>query len=169
MTTSSAKRGRGMLRMQHPYRKFFMFLFAVALFLVIMAFQMLWAHNNNVNKKDQGMPHGHEAFMDITLTTEKPMPTNHSCLFHSCFDVYHCGYNDDNRISVYIYPPLRFLDADGNRVTLPMSAEFHEILTAIRESIYYTSDPDKACLFVPMVDVLNQNHVDIELTAKVRV
>ena len=132
-----------------------------------MAFQMLWAHNNNVNKRDHGLPHGHESFKDITIGTARPKPTNNSCLFHTCFDVYHCGYNDDNRISVYIYPPIHFLDEDGTRVTVPMSTEFHEILQTIRDSIYYTPDPEKACLFVPIVDVLNQNHVDNELTAKV--
>lgn len=166
---STGHRGRGSLRMQH--RKFFILLFAIiCIFLLVMAAQVLWAHSNSESGNDASlrMPNGRmDKEIVIMSKSLKPKAANNSCLFHTCFDVYHCGYNDENRISVYIYPSVRYLDDKGVPIILTISKEFHEILQTISDSIYYTSDPEKACLFVPPVDMLNQNHVHSQQIAQV--
>ena len=47
-----------------------------------------------------------------------------------------------------------------------MSAEFHEILQTIADSIYFTTDPEKACLYLPSIDLLNQNSLRLKGTAQ---
>jgi glucuronyl/N-acetylglucosaminyl transferase EXT2 len=73
--------------------------------------------------------------------------------------VYHCGLNDESKISVYIYPVKDYVGEDGTRLAPTMSREFAQILRAIVESPFYTADPNKACIFVPSIDLLNQNNV----------
>jgi glucuronyl/N-acetylglucosaminyl transferase EXT2 len=90
-----------------------------------------------------------------------------SCTFHTCFDVYHCGYNDDNRISIYVYPFTKYVDEKGIPLTLPLSKEYIELMETIMDSIYYESDPDKACLFLPSVDFLNQNSLRLGETSQI--
>ncbi|KAK3099014.1 hypothetical protein FSP39_025286 [Pinctada imbricata] len=81
------------------------------------------------------------------------------CTYHTCFDVFNCGYNDRKTITVYIYPPTQYTDADGSSLTTPISQEFQEILETIADSPFYTDDPTRACLYVPAFDTLNQNTV----------
>ena len=59
----------------------------------------------------------------VTVPKTSPLakPADSECQFHTCFDVYHCGYNDDNRITVYVYPPVKFVDETGLPLTLPVS------------------------------------------------
>jgi len=128
---------------------------------------LFWA--NTINSDDDPTVRSLEYKQEITITNEHimPKPTDNTCLFHTCFDVYHCGYNDDNRITVYIYQPTKYLDEDGVPITLSMSREFQEILQTVSDSIYYTSDPDRACLFLPSIDLLNQNNLRIRETGQV--
>lgn len=93
-------------------------------------------------------------------------PRQESCTFHTCLDVYFCGYNDHTRISVYVYPLHEFTDEAGAAILLPMSKEYYEIIEAVIESPFYTSDSSTACLFVPIVDVLNQNRVRLKKTSQ---
>ncbi len=106
---------------------------------------------------------------DVIVRNDTPLPRkrDQSCFFHTCFDVYHCGYNDDNRISVYIYPITKYMDENGVPITLPMSREFSEIVQTVMDSIYYTTNPDRACLFLPTIDLLNQNNIRLEETSRV--
>ena len=57
----------------------------------------------------------------ITKQSGKPKASDMECLFHTCFDVYHCGYDDDNRITIYVYPLVRYVDEAGLPLTVPMS------------------------------------------------
>jgi len=85
-----------------------------------------------------------------------------NCTYHSCFDVYRCGYTSLDgppQISVYVYPPVRYVDEAGVPRELPMSQEFASILRAIVDSGFYTPDASSACLLVPSIDLLNQNSV----------
>ena len=45
--------------------------------------------------------------------------------------------------------------------------EFQEIVETVIDSEYYTNDPDKACLFLPNVDLLNQNNIRLDDTARI--
>ena len=42
----------------------------------------------------------------VTITNASPVASRRDseCTFHKCFNVYECGYNDQTRISVYVYP-----------------------------------------------------------------
>lgn len=99
----------------------------------------------------------------IDLTSNpSALPRDTRCTYHTCFDVYHCGYNDKTKISVYVYPVSEYVDQRGNAITLPVSKEFYEMLEAIADSPFYTNDPESACLFIPSIDVLNQNSIRLK-------
>lgn len=73
-----------------------------------------------------------------------------SCRMETCFDYTKCF----DQFLVYVYPlePLNSLGAAP-----PISSNYQKILTAIRESRYYTADPSKACLFVLGIDTLDRD------------
>ncbi|NP_001161530.1 exostosin 1-like protein [Saccoglossus kowalevskii] len=71
---------------------------------------------------------------------------NRKCRMETCFDFSLCK----NDFKVYVYPTQ-----EGNKV----SEAYDKILSAIRESRFYTSDPKKACLFIPSIDTLDRDHL----------
>lgn len=75
------------------------------------------------------------------------------CRMETCFDYSKC--NDvHQQFLVYVYPQDT-LPALGN--TPPISLNYQKILSAITESRYYTSDPERACLFVLAIDTLDRD------------
>ncbi|KAH7638661.1 exostosin-1a-like protein [Dermatophagoides farinae] len=62
-----------------------------------------------------------------------------------CFDFNRCPHGDDIRI--YIYPH----DSEHTSVL------FRKIVTFIKQSKYYESDPNKACLFISNMDTLDRD------------
>jgi len=93
-----------------------------------------------------------------------------NCTYHSCFDVYRCGFTSFDgppQISVYVYPPTRYVDAAGAAQELPMSQEFRAILQAIVDSGFYTPEASSACLLVPSVDLLNENNIRLHVTSQI--
>jgi len=106
----------------------------------------------------------YDSFPSVTIGKTFPaaQSSQQNCTYHTCFDVYRCGFKSGEgppQISVYIYPPVRYLDEAGDPLMLPMSAEFAELLQTIANSAYYTDDPSTACILVPSIDLLNQNGV----------
>lgn len=65
----------------------------------------------------------------------------------------------------YVYPMIRYVDEEHVAIK-PMSKEFYEIIDAILNSEYYTSDPDEACIFIPPIDTLNENNLRKDEIAK---
>nr|CAG4646058.1 EOG090X01LY [Macrothrix elegans] len=51
------------------------------------------------------------------------------------------------------------LDEEGVRISQKISKEYYSMLKAISSSIYFTPNPSDACLFIPSIDLLNQNKV----------
>ena len=98
-----------------------------------------------------------------------PLPKRRDlkCLMHRCFDIFRCKVNENKLISVYVYPNTRFLDDRGRAINKEMSQEYFELLKAIVESKYYTSDWNSACIIIPSVDTLNQNGQDLEGIARI--
>lgn len=92
--------------------------------------------------------------------------TNRKCSHWDCFDIYKCGRTGHDRITVYVYPLRRFLDENGLEATETMSKQYYAILRAIIDSNYYTANPNEACLFVPPVDTLSQDRINLNLTSK---
>lgn len=79
-----------------------------------------------------------------------------NCTYWNCFNVYRCGRGGHDKTTIYIYPLQDYRTEDGKAVS-HFSREFFEILETIKNSRYYTSNPDEACLLVPSIDILNQN------------
>lgn len=114
----------------------------------------------------------YDSFQSVTIanTFLPAKPSQQNCTYHTCFDVYRCGFNSGEglpQISVYVYPPVRYVDEAGVPLTLPMSAEFAELIQTITNSAYYTDDPSSACLLVPSIDLLNQNGVRLRTMSKI--
>lgn len=79
-----------------------------------------------------------------------PSTVPRSCRMETCFDFSKC-YKE---YLIYVYPPepLNSLGAAP-----PISPNYQKIITAIQESRYYTSDPERACLFVLGIDTLDRD------------
>ena len=69
-----------------------------------------------------------------------------NCTMSRCFDATKCR----NGFFIYVYPDTPGLKASGF---------FQKFLRVLRTSRYYTSDPDKACLFVPSWDTLDRDRL----------
>ncbi|CAG0915051.1 unnamed protein product [Notodromas monacha] len=112
-------------------------------------------------------PLGHEAV--IVNSAILPSNTSFSCDSFSCFDVNRCGRHpeDDDRLTVYVYPYRDYRMDDGSPVTEGLTAEFWEVLLAIKRSPYYVSDPEEACVFVPSIDAFNQLRIRPRETGQV--
>lgn len=98
----------------------------------------------------------------IPKNIPSPLPSFGQCRMHTneCFNIYRCGYNEKNKISVYVYPFTNYFDEDGNQLSPSFSREFYELLVALRGSSYYTHEMDNACIIVPALDTLNQRRID---------
>jgi len=55
------------------------------------------------------------------------------------------------------------VDERTDKVATTLSSEYFQILEAVLKSRYYTSNPNEACLFLPSLDLLNQNVFDKHL------
>lgn len=111
----------------------------------------------------------HQPVVQLAGDAERAAERQPNCSYWDCFDVYRCGHGAGGgaqRMGVYVYPLREFVDAESGAAAAPLSRDFHRVLRAIRESVYYTADPLEACVFVPSVDLLNQNRVDGVLAAR---
>lgn len=86
---------------------------------------------------------------------------NPNCSFNDCFNVYRCG-NHQNKVTIYVYPLTEYSEESSATI----SKEFYKILKTIVNSHYYTPNPNEACVFVPSIDLLNQNLIDKNLVGK---
>lgn len=156
--------------MSPVFKKLYIALFATVLAAITLGIIVLvWPQESKPelvpeHKKPLKLPRGPP--VQIHPDSPSSLPRQELCTFHTCLDVYFCGYNDHTRISVYVYPLHEFVDETGAALLLPMSKEFYEIVEAVIESPFYTSDPTTACLFVPIIDVLNQNRVRLKETSQ---
>ncbi|KAF7492105.1 Exostosin-2 [Sarcoptes scabiei] len=113
---------------------------------------------------------------DLEKQQQQLMKTK--CSHHSCFNPYLCGPHDASinqrnyLIKIFIYPRYEFdLDLDSNsknqssngrNFDVESSLEFDRLLTAIIKSPYFTNDSRKACLFIPNIDTLNRDRIDLD-------
>lgn len=93
-------------------------------------------------------------------------PRIESCSYYTCFDVYRCGHRHD-QVTVYVYPIFNYVDEHGKELTRQASREFMELLEAIQQSKFYTSDPTKACLLIPSLDTLNQEGLNLNAVSQI--
>ncbi|KAK6029777.1 exostosin family protein, partial [Ostertagia ostertagi] len=107
-----------------------------------------WLFHSDFSEKDleeEDAPlslQGSLEFEDEPIIEEGPA----ECSMHSCFDYTKCT----SKLKVYVYP-----DVDE----LPPSEVYRKILTAVRESQYFVSDPKDACLFIVSVDTIDRDKI----------
>ncbi|GAA6087795.1 exostosin-2 [Tachysurus ichikawai] len=157
-------------RMKTKHRIYYITLFSVVLLgLIATGMFQFWPHSIESSPEwTLDRRSVHDAPL-IKLPASSPIPERGdlSCRMHTCFDVYRCGYNPKNRIKVYIYPLQRFVDEVGVPISSGgLSREYNELLSAVSDSDFYTDDVTRACLFIPSVDMLNQNSLRIRETAQ---
>lgn len=71
-----------------------------------------------------------------------------ACRMHSCFDFTRC-----RDFKVYVYP---------SEPTSNASPAFQRILSAIRDSPYFTADPSEACVLIPSIDTLDRDPLSFD-------
>ncbi|TRY55513.1 hypothetical protein DNTS_014029 [Danionella cerebrum] len=157
-------------RMKTKHRIYYITLFSVVLLgLIATGMFQFWPHSIESSAEwslDRRSVHD-APLVKIPVSSPIPERGDLSCRMHTCFDVYRCGYNPKNKIKVYIYPLQRFVDEVGVSISSTgLSREYNDLLSAISDSDFYTDDMNKACLFVPSIDVLNQNSLRIRETAQ---
>lgn len=95
-------------RSQPLFRRFFIWLFAVSLAALILALVILVWRQENPQEVDgnQYQPLRVPVGAQVEITPDSPVARQRDemCTFHKCFNVYECGYNDQTRISLYVYP-----------------------------------------------------------------
>jgi len=162
------------------YRTFYVILFLVVLLCLVLGLIQLvgvvWILSSGDDAYWESATQLRSLHSGLTRTVVLPesspaaRESQHNCTYHSCFDVYRCGYTSFDgppQISVYVYPPTRYVDEAGAAHELPMSHEFADILQAIVDSGFYTSDASAACLLVPSVDLLNQNTIRLHVASQI--
>lgn len=153
------------------YRTFYVVLFlTIFLFLLVAVALQLSSYISPLGNDAPAESHSlnkERSDVVISQTSSRANATVQNCTFHTCFEVYHCGCNGQSRITVYVYPETKYTDEDGRNLLAGPSREFKEILQTVRQSVYHTLDPSKACLFIPPLDLLNQNSISLERTARI--
>ncbi|KRX43444.1 Exostosin-1b [Trichinella murrelli] len=76
------------------------------------------------------------------------------CTMSNCFNYSRCI---DRPFKVYIYPDISNFDEESKT-----SASYGKILQILRQSKYFTDDPDQACLFVLSYDTLSRDSLSAE-------
>lgn len=152
------------------YRNFFISLFIVLIVAILTAIWVqFWAITGD----------GYVKYEKIQLKNLKNLPAVRlqandfvlpsvympKCTYWDCFNIYRCGRTGHDRIAVYVYPLKNYVNENGLAATNGISREFYTILHTIVESKYYTSNPLEACIFVPSIDTLNQNRINLNLTS----
>ncbi|KAH0499955.1 Exostosin-2 [Microtus ochrogaster] len=156
-------------RMKTKHRFYYVTLFSIVLLgLIATGVFQFWPHSIESSSDGGVEKRSIREVPVVRLPAASPIPERGdlSCRMHTCFDVYRCGFNPKNKIKVYIYPLNKYVDDAGVPVSSTISREYNQLLTAIADSDYYTDDISRACLFVPSIDVLNQNPLRIKETAQ---
>ena len=128
--------------------------------------------NSSQRKSSGARKHRYSVDFESTLSQLAPNfgSLKDDCYFDldRCFDLYKCATYDTrseasgladvqqiSRLRVHVY------EQPANAAwEQAFSAEFIEFAKAIVNSRYYEPDPGRACLFVPMVDFMDENRVD---------
>lgn len=156
-------------RMKSKHRVYYIALFSVVLLgLIATGMFQFWPHTIEPSSDWSPEKQIVQDVPVVRILEDWPLPERGdlSCRMHTCFDVYRCGYNPKNKVKVYIYPLKKYTDEYGGSVGSAISREYNQLLTAVAQSEFYTEDVSRACLYLPSIDVLNQNNLRIKETAQ---
>lgn len=138
---------------------------------IVVFFALIWLLSQNDLNSSNSKNNGLDNLIVRTLLSDKTLPLasvqNCRMPFNECFNIYRCAYNRENRINVYVYPFTKYLDAYGVQISPDISREFYDLVKALKESVYYTSNAEKACLIVPPIDMLNQRRLDVKNVGRI--
>lgn len=113
------------------YKKFFICLFIISLAALVLALIVLVWPQDTLEEVTNGkyeplqIPVG--PAVEITDASPSAEPRDDQCTFHKCFNVYECGYNDQTRISIYVYP----IQQVRGFVSVEIFGIFTELLTLL--------------------------------------
>lgn len=151
------------------YKKYKNFFFILLIISIFIALSLPFANFTvEVSKKFERIALGNLKKLPVVkLTQSVPVlhPRNSQCTHWDCFNIYRCGHTGHDRIAVYVYPLLKYVDAVGVPATELISEEYYSILNTVINSKYYTANPDEACVFIPSIDTLNQGRIRLNLTS----
>lgn len=150
------------------YKNFFFILLVICIFIALSVPFTNFA--SDVSKRFERIDFKNlKNLPEVKLSADysETVSRNPSCTHWDCFNIYRCGHNGHDRIAVYVYPLVKYLDHDGVPATEPISKEFFSLLNAVIKSKYYTANPDEACIFIPSIDTLNQERIRHNVTSKV--
>lgn len=86
------------------------------------------------------------------------------CNRFDCFISLSCELTSDKQLLYYIYPPVKVFNENSNSVydsLSMMSREYRMILDTIQSSVRHTTDPKRACIFVPSIDLAYLSHLKV--------
>ena len=87
------------------------------------------------------------------------MKTKRDCRTHSCVNLFKCHVDSNWQIKVYVYPEVSYITEDGQKIFPDATKEFKTIIEAVKQSRFWTNDSQKACIFIPQVDILSEKPV----------
>lgn len=153
------------LGMNFKQRLFFLLASILILAMLVIFFRSDADHTVPVKTDSQLAVHTQSIPDDIPL----PFPSVQNCRMHmnNCFNIYQCGYHEVDKISIYVYPLANYFNDQGLQLSPRFSREFYDMVMAIKESNYYTTDMEKACLIVPPLDLLNQGRINVRHAAQI--
>lgn len=82
--------------------------------------------------------------------------TRQRCNRFTCSDPLQCQITETKKVLYYVYPHLTFLSSDGHVIYSSQSMitkEYSRLLNSILSSQRFTPDPERACLFIPRIDL----------------
>lgn len=149
----------------HVYKTFFLILFVIifssCLLLVIIN---IFSGSKDYEYFDAVDLNIYNAPTVKLKSDVKPSPRNNKCTHWDCFDIYKCGRNGHDKITVYLYPLTNFMNDEKSSTINYFSKEYYQILKAVIKSEYYTPNPNEACIFIPSIDTLNLERISVNET-----
>lgn len=144
-------------------KQLYVCVFSVILFFIIAIIIII--HRSSFSSFNQShYPHDTILIDPIKLHFNDSTNWKQTCQFHTCFEINDCQFSRNDKISIYVYEHYSF-KYEGDTYEAQLSSEYREILSTIKSSQYYEPDPMKACVFVPSIDLLNQQRINTTLVS----
>ena len=101
----------------------------------------------------------------VNIITKSGIPTTRmECRFDSCFDIHQCEPQVHGQLKIFVHPNTDFM-MKTDKIFGDHSYEYKEMLNALRNSKYTTTNRTEACVFVPALDLLSENNLNLEFAA----
>ncbi|CAH1173727.1 unnamed protein product [Phaedon cochleariae] len=153
-----------------PYKKYRNFFFVLLLISIFIALLVPFTNfSSDVSKNFERIDFRNLKNLPLVKLTNSASvlaPKNPLCNHWDCFNIYRCGHTGHDRISVYVYPLRKYIDEDGIQASEQLSREYFSLLNTVINSKYYTANPEEACIFIPSIDTLNQDKIQLNLTSR---